>query len=268
MQGRLVPPENGSIQCFPRNNWKKEFENAAKAGLTSIEWIFDVYGEDVNPIRTSEGLKEMKELSEKNTVVVRSICADYFMEKLLIRVNEDELKINIQKLEWLLNQASVLNIKRIVLPFVDSSAIKTDEEKTAVVQVLNKILPLAERLQIELHLETALNPMEFKKLLDMIQHPMVKVNYDSGNSSSLGYKVEEEFAAYGNKIGSIHIKDRVLGGTTVPLGKGDADIKTLFKEVKKINYKGDFILQVARNTPGDEINWAIHNVNFVKNLFN
>jgi hexulose-6-phosphate isomerase len=190
------------------------------------------------------------------------------MEKMFIRVNADELKENIEKLQWLLHQAAVLNVQRIVLPFVDSSAIKTEEEKKEVVNILEKVLPLAEKLNIELHLETSLNPIEFTKLLEMIQHPMVKVNYDSGNSASWGYKVEQEFAAYGKRIGSIHIKDRVLGGTTVPLGTGHADLKTLFKEMKGINYQRDLILQVARNIPGDEINWAIHNVNYVKKLLN
>ena len=43
------------------------------------------------------------------------------------------------------------------------------------------------RPAIELHLETSLAPAEFVKLLDRMPHPKLKVNYDSGNSSSLGY---------------------------------------------------------------------------------
>ncbi len=39
MQGRLVPPINNRIQCFPRDNWRIEFEYAAKAHLDCIEWI-------------------------------------------------------------------------------------------------------------------------------------------------------------------------------------------------------------------------------------
>ena len=46
-------------------------------------------------------------------------------------------------------------------------------------------------------------------MLNALPHPVIKVNYDSGNSASLGYSVTEEFAAYGNRIGSIHIKDRL-----------------------------------------------------------
>ena len=50
---------------------------------------------------------------------------------------------------------------------------------------------------MELHLETSLNPQRFAELLAKVPHPMLKVNYDSGNSSSLGYHPRDEFAAYG-----------------------------------------------------------------------
>jgi hexulose-6-phosphate isomerase len=125
-------------------------------------------------------------------------------------------------------------------------------------------MPLAEETEIEIHLETSLGPAEFAKLLDRIPHPKLKVNYDSGNSSSLGYAPTDEFAAYGDRIGSVHIKDRVLNGGTVPLGTGNADFKSLFSCLEKISYAGDFTLQVARATPGDEVAWAKQNLAFVR----
>ena len=33
MQGRLIKDENGTIQSFPSNNWKKEFLKANTLGL-------------------------------------------------------------------------------------------------------------------------------------------------------------------------------------------------------------------------------------------
>jgi hexulose-6-phosphate isomerase len=84
---------------------------------------------------------------------------------------------------------------------------------------------------------------------------MLMANYDSGNSSSLGYQPTEEFAAYGNRVGSVHIKDRVKGGGPVPLGNGDANFQELFECLRKVNYNRDYILQVARETPGNEVTW-------------
>ena len=103
----------------------------------------------------------------------------------------------------------------------------------AVQDALNAAMPFAEETGVELHLETSLGPAEFAKLLDGIPHPKLKVNYDSGNSASLGYAPADEFAAYGDRIGSVHIKDRVLNGGTVPLGTGDTDFPALFPGLEK-----------------------------------
>ena len=116
---------------------------------------------------------------------------------------------------------------------------------------------------MELHLETSLEPAVFAETLARIGHPLLKANYDSGNSSSLGYKPRDEFAVYGPRVGSVHIKDRVLGGTTVPLGTGDADFASLFDCLDEVGYTGDFILQVARDVPGQEVAWARANREFV-----
>ena len=263
MQGRLVPPEGDRFQSFPRQSWNLEFPNAQKAGIDCIEWIYDVYGADMNPIITDSGIDEIKKLCIKYDVHVTSVCADYFMDKPFLRTTPVERKERIEKLLWLLRRCVKLEITRIVLPFVDSSQIKTDSEFNDVVSLLKKALPVAEETGIELHLETSLPPARFKELLDTIPHSLLKANYDSGNSSSLGYHPIEEFAAYGTRIGSIHIKDRIKGGGTVPLGHGDTDFKSLFEQIKLIGYSGDFILQVARDAPGTEVEWIKRSRMFV-----
>jgi L-ribulose-5-phosphate 3-epimerase len=95
---------------------------------------------------------------------------------------------------------------------------------------------------------------------------MVKVTYDSGNSASLGYDTREEFAAYGARVGSVHIKDRVRGGGSVPLGSGDTDFKVLSQCLEEVGFRGDFVLQVARGAAGDEVAWARGNREFVVGL--
>lgn len=263
MQGRLVPPERNRFQSFPRESWRLEFPNAKEAGINCIEWIYDTYGEDINPINSDSGVDEIKKLSDKNGVNVYSVCADYFMDKPFLRTTVHERNNRIEKLKWLLKRSVNLKINRIVLPFVDASQINTDYELAEVVNLLKQVLPVADETGIELHLETSLSPSRFKLLLDSIPHPLLKANYDSGNSSSLGYRPVDEFEAYGNRIGSIHIKDRIKGGGTVPLGSGDADFKSLFKQIKLVGYSGDFILQVARDKPGTEVEWIKRNYIFL-----
>lgn len=264
MQGRLVPPADGRIQAFPRENWAEEFPRAAAAGLDGIEWIFDSYGEGANPIETAEGVARLRQLSAEHNVLVRSLCADYFMEHPFVRATDQERSERLDKLAWLLGQCAALGIGRVVLPFVDQSSMQTPAEQSAGAEVLRRALPLAEGAGVELHLETDLDPEAFSRFLDLVRHPLVKVNYDSGNSASLGYHPREEFAAYGARVGSVHIKDRVRGGSTVPLGAGDTEFDALFTALRGLSYSGDFVLQVARGVAGEEVEWARRNRAFVE----
>jgi L-ribulose-5-phosphate 3-epimerase len=263
MQGRLVPPTDNRIQCFPRERWADEFALASQAGLDCIEWIYDLYGADVNPLATDAGIEKLKGLARQHKVKILSICADYFMDKPLVRASQAELDDRISTFYWLLERGRLIGINRMVIPFVDASRIDTQAEFDGVVTLLKRLLQEAGKTGIEIHLETSLNPVRFAELLALLPHLLLKANYDSGNSSSLGYAPREEFASYGERVGSVHIKDRLLGASTVPLGTGDADFPTLAESLKKVAYRGDFILQVARGTSGDEVAWAKQNREFV-----
>ena len=48
-------------------------------------------------------------------------------------------------------------------------------------------------------------------------------------------------------------------GGTVPLGTGDADSEAVFDCLRDLGIRGDFIMQVARDAPGDEVAWATRN---------
>jgi len=267
MQGRMVPPTDNRIQCFPRERWADEFELAAQAGLDCLEWIYDLYGADVNPLATDPGMEKLREFSRQHKVRILSICADYFMDKPLVRASQAELEDRLGTLYWLMERGRLLGINRMVIPFVDASRIDTQAEFDGVAALLKRILEETRETGIEIHLETSLTPARFAELLARLPDPRLKVNYDSGNSSSLGYAPREEFAAYGGRVGSVHIKDRLFGASTVPLGTGDADFVALAESLRKVTYKGDFILQVARGASGDEVAWARQNRKFVLEHF-
>jgi L-ribulose-5-phosphate 3-epimerase len=266
MQGRLVPPEGERFQSFPRRRWRDEFALAAAAGLDTIEWIYDAYGEDINPIATDEGTLEIKRLCTVHEVAVESVCADWFMDFPLVGVETDRAQLRWRRLAWLMERCGSLGINRVVVPFVDASAIRNNEDFEAVAAGVNALSEWIDRCNVELHLETALSPTDFATLLARLGHPRVKVNYDSGNSASLGYPPSEEIAAYGHRIGSVHLKDRRLGASTVPLGSGDTDFDALFDALDAIHYPGDFILQAARGDTGDELQWARQNVRIARQM--
>lgn len=259
MQGRLSPPEDGRFQSFPRNSWREELPRAREAGLSYIEWIYDDFGASVNPLTTDAGIEELIALKEHYGVATPAVCGDWFMDFPFLRCTEDERARRQRFLGALLRASARISAHHLVLPFVDQSSIRTEEEKLIVLEVLTEGLKTAEATGVELHLEADFNPEDFAAFLALIPHAMLKVNWDSGNSSGLGYVASEEFAAYGDRIGSIHIKDRFRkpdgGVETRPLGTGSADFDDVFRAIRAIGYTGGLTLQVARGAPGDEVNF-------------
>jgi len=264
MQGRLVPPMEGRFQSFPRGRWQEEIASAREAGLDGIEWIYDTFGEGLNPIETAEGRRLVMQLCADHHVIVDSVCADYFLDQPLLRAHGDDRERLEHRLHELVTQCGPLRIRYIVLPFVDASRIESDADAAEVISILVRAIPLAEQSDVELHLETSLSPRRFAALLARVDHPLIRVNYDSGNSASLGYLPTEEFECFGGRVGSVHIKDRVKGGGTVPLGSGDADFAGVFACLRATGYRGDYVLQVARDRDGDEVQWARANVAWLR----
>jgi L-ribulose-5-phosphate 3-epimerase len=267
MQGRLNPPEDGRFQSFPRQGWRNEFSRAREAGLDYIEWIHDKYGYNANPIFTSEGRLELAALKQKYQIATPALCGDWFMDFPFLRCSASERQEREQHLHQLLPIAAAIGAKRLVVPVVDNARMQTEADKAIIVEVLRNALPVAERTGVELHIEADLNPDDFSSFLRRLPHPMLKVNWDSGNSSGLGFVAREEFAAYGDRIGSIHIKDRLrkpAGGVeSRPLGQGSADFEDVFACLRKIGYNGGVTLQVARSAENDEVAFIKEQLAFV-----
>jgi hexulose-6-phosphate isomerase len=266
MQGRLCPPFEGRFQTFPAGDWREEFPRARAAGLASIEWIYEVPHEAENPLGTDAGLAELRSLMKEYGVMVRSICADYYMQSRLVIEGEIQ-KPMVEHLRWLIGRAAALELWYVILPFVDISSLRTPSDCSALRTVLSELMPVAASVGVELHLETDLPPTEFRALLDEVGHQLLKANYDIGNSASLGFDPEEELTLLSPYLGSVHVKDRLLRGATVALGTGNADFPTSMRLIKAAGYERPLILQAARGIIGEEVQWTRHNREFVEQLW-
>lgn len=262
MQGRLVPQINGRIQAFPWERWREEFELARRHGFHSIEFVFEAGRFDENPIFTDNGAKEITDLIDRTSIQVSSICADYFMDHPFFRVASSERERSVEVLARLIEQAARVGAARVEIPCVDHASITSEEDRQALLKAVSRCLPVAERQAIELVFEASLPPAEFRDLLERFHHPLIKANYDTGNSASLGYDPTEELTTLDELVANIHIKDRVLHGATVPLGTGNADFPAVFSALSKIGYRGEFILQTARDP--DDVGTAVRYRDFVK----
>jgi L-ribulose-5-phosphate 3-epimerase len=246
MQGRLVPRYMNRYQAFPVDTWTTEFVIAKELGLCHIEFILDHHRSNENPLLTQAGLIEIQSWINKTGVRVRSICADYFMEAPFHSSDSKVRDSSLAVLSKLIINSAQLGVEYIVIPCVDQSQLKSAGDRTSLLKALDQALPLAEKHKIHLLLETDLGPKDFLSLVRSTQSNHLGINYDIGNSASLGFNPSEELDIYGAYVKDVHIKDRVLGGGSVMLGTGNANFEIVFKKLIEIKFNGIFVMQASR----------------------
>jgi L-ribulose-5-phosphate 3-epimerase len=262
MQGRLLPRFKNRYQAFPLGYWESEFYMAKKLGFDFIEWIVDFNDVQKNPLMSTTDLKHMTAVCNDSNVNIRSVCADYFMEAPL---HGPDAMNSQHTLNQLIKNCHQLNIQDIIIPCVDQSSLITESDIQRFIKNITPSLALAEELNILINLETDLAPIPFLKLIQSIHSPCIKVNYDTGNSASLGYNINEEFETYGEYISVLHIKDRPFGKGSVYLGTGDTDFDIIPQLLNDYPIIKKVTLQAFRHEDYlADINGVKHQLEFLK----
>jgi L-ribulose-5-phosphate 3-epimerase len=246
MQGRLSPIVNGKIQAFPWDYWKQEFKIAYNNGFSIMEWTLDQDRLYENPFMTGEGQLEIRDLSHKYEISISSLTGDCFMQAPFYKVdgfNSESLLLDFRNI---IISCGKLGVKYIVFPLVDNGRLETQKQKMMLKDGLALVDDLLFQTGIKIVFESDLPPDKLKSFISRFSPKNYGINYDIGNSAALGYNSKEEISAYGDRILNVHIKDRILKGTTVPIGEGNANIPKVLKELNEINYDGNYILQTAR----------------------
>jgi len=154
-------------------------------------------------------------------------------------------------LDLVIEAAAALDIRYVVIPLVDNGRLENPEQT----EVLHRLLMQrhATLLESNVHIafESDYAPDPLLHFISLFPADRFGINYDIGNSASMGFAPAEEIAMYGQRITNVHVKDRVLGGTTVPLGTGAANMQAVFSGLKLHQYPGNFILQTARAIDGN-----------------
>ena len=250
MQGRLSPQVAGKIQAFPWEHWRGEFATAQAAGFDLMEWTLDAERLYENPFMTEGGRAEIAALRSRHGVEIHSLTGDFFMQAPFHKATGTGRARCLQDLRAVCDACARLGVRFLVIPLVDAGRIDTPAQEADVLETFIGLGGELRRLKIAIAFESDYRPRDLARLVAKMG-PGFGVNYDIGNSASLGYDPEEEIAAFGGSIFNVHVKDRLLGGTTVPLGSGNADFPKAFAALRRAAYAGNFILQTARATDGD-----------------
>lgn len=250
MQGRLSPMVNGRIQAFPASCWQEEFRTGQQNGFRLMEWTLDQDRLYLNPLLTTSGQAEIRELRQAHGIAISSLTGDCFMQSPFWKAEGPAHEALLQDFRAVARACSAVGIGMMVVPLVDNGRLDNREQEDLLVDTLQKESAFLAALGVKVVFESDFGPGELARFIARLDPARFGVNYDIGNSASLGMDPVAEISAYGERILNVHIKDRVLGGTTVPLGTGNANFDQVFAALARAGYQGTYILQTARAADG------------------
>ncbi len=246
MQGRLCERVAGKIQAFPWRDWESEFPAAVAIDLHLMEWTLDQERLYENPLMTTNGQKKIRTLCQQHNLFIPSLTGDCFMQAPFWKV-DGQARADLQAdFLAIVRACSLVGIRMIVVPLVDNGRLETVEQENVLVDFLLNQHSFFAQNNLQVIFESDFTPAELARFIARLPVDRFGINYDIGNSAAQGFKPAEEFDAYGARVVNVHVKDRLLGGTTVALRTGSADFDTVFSALAQKNYKGNFILQTAR----------------------
>ena len=265
IQGRLSDLVNNRIQLFPVKNWKAELKEASRNEIRTLEWTIDSETITENPLILPESIPEVIENINYFNIRIPSVTCDYFMENPPWQESERDLEDVLTKI---MIGMRLLNSTKLIIPLVDNSSLSENRYKTSIINFFELMNPKIIQNNIQICFESDFSPQNLVDFIDEFPSHNYGINYDIGNSASLGYLPDEEFEMYGNRIINLHVKDRLLHGKSVPLGEGSADFETVFRCLKSIKYDGNYILQTARDAAGNHLSALLKYRSMVVNWIN
>jgi L-ribulose-5-phosphate 3-epimerase len=258
MQGRLSPP-GARPQTFPRASWRDEFDRARDCGFDRIEWLLAADGLDDNPLLTDHGIREIRRQAERTGIRVSSVCADCFMVRPLAR---EDWRANAELLGRIVQQSADAGIDVVVVPILETAAIRDAADRVRLLEALRDPLAQAERAGVRIALESDLAGDDLREIIDASESTFLGVCYDVGNATAAGHDLEGDLRALAPRLFGVHIKDRVRNGTSRPLGEGEVDFDAVAKELARAEYMGSMILETP--VGADAMASARRNLSFLR----
>jgi L-ribulose-5-phosphate 3-epimerase len=266
VQGRALNQNDESLQSFP-SNWMEEFPLIEKLGFNGIEWIYDEKSEYNNPILNLQEHQNMKMISKKYNVSLENIVFDWFITHPILKKDDISLSTKIQKLIDLIDYSEKIGFQRVIFPLLEGNAIHNSNEMELFLKIFSDdILSTLNLKKLEIHFETSMSPNDEFNFISRLDNSQTKICFDMGNSASLGFDCSQVLNKIYPFLGSVHIKDRLINGGTVPLGDGSVDFLTVFMILNKIKFSGPISFQAYRDKNSNNVELLKSYLMFINNI--
>jgi hexulose-6-phosphate isomerase len=264
MQGRFSPRPENRLQAFPHQTWPEEFARAKRVGFSYLEWIYEAERAEENPIASRAGRAAIRACARASGLPVGSVCADYFMIHRLAGGTAEERSENAAALSELVRWTRELGATRILLPLLETSALTSPELVRQATDSIRSASPALETYDVTLGLEMEIPGEDYAAVIRGIGHSHVRAYYDTGNSTAQGLDIATDIVPLLPLLEAVHLKDRIVSGSSQPFGRGAANFNGFFSVLAKAGYAGDFLTQ--HYFDADPEASAAHSLGFVQDL--
>jgi L-ribulose-5-phosphate 3-epimerase len=218
----------------------EKFRAAKTAGFDGVEVMSHLNRDEVLKAATETGLP------------IPSVCGSLHGKFPLSHPDEAIRKQGLEALQITLEDAAAYHSATVLLvPGRVNKEVSYDDCWNRSVEEIKKVIPLAEKLKVEIAVENVwnnflLSPMEAARYVDQFESPFVKFYFDCGNILFLGWP-EQWIKILGSRISKVHIKEYSTkiadtqgkrAGFNVKLTEGDVDWPAILKALDAIGYNG------------------------------
>lgn len=156
------------------------------------------------------------------------------------------------------------------------SAAATAEQWELIADAYRRIGAELEKIGLRFAFETHMNyihdlPEKARKLVDMIDSPMVGINMDYGNTFLFPERpsVEAAIDLYGNKLFYTHLKNYItVPGTTkkmaTALSDGEINHRAYVEKLRDVGFTGPIGIEAPR--PGDRLHFAREDLKYFQSI--
>lgn len=204
---------------------------------------------------TEFSISEILEAKEKSGIILPSV------------INKDHWSLPLSDQDQEVRQKCIHSIAKsleevkefggdtvLVVPGVVNEKVSYEQAYNTSLDSIRKLIPFVEKTGIKIGLENVWNnflisPVEAKRFVDDINHPLIGWYFDIGNVLRYGWP-EHWIYTLNTRIIKLHIKEYsrklmneegLWAGFKIDLLKGDNNWPVVMKAIKEINYQGGWI---------------------------
>lgn len=233
---------------------------AKEAGYAGVQIHTGNIGSDgILTLARLEVIEEFKAARKKHGIEIVSLCAGSMNGCNSQDPEAFKKAVNIGRQS--IEACGALDVPVLLVPFFGKAQFGNDPEDPKVkevVKLFKKLLPFAKRHGVILGLESPSKKPAVVAILNELNHPNLKVYYDTGNMQGQGedvYSVIEQLGA--DKICEIHLKP--FESPNGIFGNGKTDLDKLAAAIKKTGYSQWFVFEAGGGKFKRDVPFAAEN---------